>query len=139
MKKIAVFIICMLLIALVVPSSIAKTKLPTTPIDDVDINIYAGFHGKDIGLGILIDVLNHKTENVTVFFNITVDYPILNKFDFSYELNFTVSPEAPFYTYFSSIVGGLNGLKFISITAESGNTVVTRSGLSIRRLVIFTK
>ena len=139
MKKIAVFSICMLLIALVIPSTIAKTERPIIQIDDVDINIFAGIHKKDIGFGILVDILNHKTENVTVFFNITVDYPIINKLDFTYKLNFTVSPEVPFFTYFSSIICGLNGIKFISITAESGNTIVTRSGLSIRRLVIFTK
>jgi len=139
MKKIAIFSICMLLIALFVPSTIAKTELPTTPLDDIDINIYAGFHRKDIGFGILIDILNHKTDNVTVYFNITIDYPIINKFDFTYKLNFTISPEVPFYTYFSSIVCGLDGIKIISITAESGNTIVKKSGLSIRRLVIFTK
>lgn len=138
MKKIFVFSICMLLIALVIPTSTADAERHTSPKDDIEISISAGFHGRDIGLGFTIEILNHKTEDETVFINITVDYLIINKFDFTYGFNLTASPEAPCFIYFSSFVGALDGIKFISITAESGDTIISKSGLSLRRLVILS-
>jgi len=67
MKKIIVFGICMLLIALALPTSIAYVEPLTVSENDVEIKISAGFRGKDIGIGFAVYLLNHKTENVTVF------------------------------------------------------------------------
>lgn len=68
MKKIIGISICVLLIALVLSNSIAAMESLTTFKDDVEINISTGFRGKEIGFGFAVDILNHKTEDVTVFF-----------------------------------------------------------------------
>ncbi len=136
MKKIFGISIFMLLITLVLPTSIANVESLTTSGDDVEINISTGFSGKDIGLGFAIDMLNHKTEDVTVFFNVTFDYLFMNDLDFSHGWTETVPAEMPYSFHLSSFVCAPDGIKFVSITAEAEDTKVTRSGLSIRRIVI---
>ncbi len=139
MKKIIGFSICMLLIILALPTSTADIESFTKTKDDVEIDINAGFRGKDIGLGFGIYVLNHKTEDVNVFINVTFDYLIRNDMDGTYGLNFTVYSEVPSNFIIMPIICSPDGIKSFSITAEAGNTIVTRSGFSIRRLVILFK
>ncbi len=136
MKKIIILGICMLLITLVLPTSIADIELPSTNEEDFELHINAGIHKRNIGLGIAIDVLSYKTENATVFFNISLDYIVRNNLDGTYSLNFNVYPESQFTVYINPIVRRPDGIKFITITAEIEDTIVTRSGLSINRLVI---
>lgn len=136
MKKIIGFGICMLLITLVLPTTTADVESLITSEDDVEINISAGFRGKDIGFTIAVDILNHKTEDVNVIFNLTFDYLIQNALDGTYELNYTVQPELPCYAHISPVICYPDGIKFISITVEAEGTMVSRNGFSIRNLVI---
>ncbi len=139
MKKIIILGVCMLVIAVALPTSIADTETRSTNEDDFEIQINAGFHKRNIGLGIAIDVLSHKTENATVYFNISLDYMIRDDLDGTHSLKWDVFPEEQFTVFIMPIVCRPDGIKFISITAEVEDTIVTRSGLSINRLVIFSK
>ncbi|MCK4348366.1 MAG: hypothetical protein KAW47_07095 [Thermoplasmatales archaeon] len=73
-KRIWTIIVCMLLIATIIPISTANEQPISQSLDDVEITIYAGHFGKDIGFGISIDILNHKNEDVICYFNITFDF-----------------------------------------------------------------
>ncbi|UCF13005.1 MAG: hypothetical protein JSW06_01795 [Thermoplasmatales archaeon] len=139
MKKIIGFSICMLLITLVLPTSIAEVESFKTYKDEVELNITAGWRGKDIGFLIAINVLNHKTENVTVFINVTFDYLIQNVLDGTRRTDTTALPEIPHSCHISPVICYPDGIKFISITAEHEDKIVTRKGLSIRNLVILFK
>ncbi len=139
MKKIIGFSILMLLILLAIPTSTADMVALTKNKNDVEIDINAGFRGKNIGLGFGIYVLSHKTEDVTVFFNITFDYLFVNIFDGPYDMNFTVFSENPSTFFIMPIICRPDGIKFFSITVEAEDTIVTRTGLSINRLVILSK
>ncbi len=136
MKKIIGFGICMLLITLVLPTSTADVKSLTTFEDEVEIRITAGWRGKDIGFGFAVYLLNHKTKNVTVIFNVTFDYLFMNDWDFSDKWNDTLPPELPYTAHISCAPCIPDGIKFVSITIEVEDTIVTRKGLSIGRLVI---
>ena len=139
MRKIIGFSICMLLITLVLPSSIADVESITKSEDDVEIDMSAGFRGKNIGYGITVDMLNHKTEDVTVFFNLTLNYLIRNGLDINSKFNYTISPDIPVSYNVGLVPCYPDGIKFVSITVEAEGITVTRSGLSIRNFVILFK
>ncbi len=138
-RKILILAICTLLITLVLPTSIADEEPIATTEDDVEISITAGFFGKDIGFGITVDMLNHKTEEVNVFFNLTLDYIIPNFLDTTSKFNYTIPPDIPM-TYNVGLVPCYpDGIKFVSITVEAENTKASRKGFSIRNFVILFK
>jgi hypothetical protein len=139
MKKIIVFGVFMLLIALALPTSIAELEKFATSEDDVELDISAGFRGKDIGIGFAVYLLNHKTENVTVFFNVTFNYLFMKGWDFSDGWKETLSPELPYYGHISCALCIPDGMKFVSITVEVEGKVLTRNGFSIGNLLILFK
>jgi hypothetical protein len=137
-RKIFVIGICTLFIVLGIPSSIANAESLVTTEDDIEINISAGFRGKDIGIGFTVNLLNHKTENVTVFFNVTFDY-IFMKYYFSDEWNDTLPSELPYTAHIGCSLCILEGLKLVSITVEVEDIKITRNGFSIGNLLILFK
>ena len=139
MKKIIGISMCMLLIALVLPTSIADVEPLTTSEEDVEINISAGHRGKDYGFTVTVNILNHKTVDVNVFVNITLDYIFQNGRDSTLEFNTTALPEIPCYSHFGTVKCYPDGIKFISVTAEHEDKIVTRNGLSIGNFVILFK
>ena len=134
-RKIILIVICTLFIVLAIPSSIINAQSLGKAENDVEISISAGYRGKDNGLGICVDVLNHKTEDVEVFYKLTLDYPFQNWLDGTYAMNSTISPELPYSEHIIPIICYPDGIKLITITAESEGTVITRSGISIRKFV----
>lgn len=138
-RKILIIAICTLLITLVLPVSIANEKPTTTTEEDVEISISAGFRGKDFGIAIAVEIINHKTEDLPVFYNITFDYIIPNALDFSDAWKEIVPAEETSRVQISTFVCAPDGIKFISLTVEAGNKIVTRTGFSIRRLIMFFK
>jgi len=139
MKKIIGCSICMLLITLVIPTSVADVQPQLKSEGDVDISISAGISRKDIGFGFAVDILNHKTEETIVFFNYTVDYLFRDDKDGTYGFNTDVFPGYPITIFINPIICRPDGIKLFTITVETEGTMVTRSGLSINRLVILYK
>jgi len=137
--KILVIMICTLLISLALLTIIAEGEIQTTYEDDVEISITAGFRGKDFGLGVCVETLNHKTENVTATFYITFDYFLINDRDFSYEWDETIPPESSYTIHISCSPCRPGGIKFVSITVEVEGKIVTRNGFSINNLLILFK
>jgi hypothetical protein len=136
MKKIIGFCICTLLIALVIPTSVADVESITTSEGDVELNISAGWRGKDIGIGFAVYLLNHKIENVTVSFSVMFDYLIWNNRDFSDEWTDTLQPELPYTAHISCALCIPDGMKFVTITVEVEDIIVTRNGFAIDHLLI---
>ena len=101
--------------------------------DDVDFTISAGFNEKDIGLGVTIDMMNNKTDNITVFINMSFDLIFLNFRDTTLSYNYIL--ESKMWLHFGF---GLGISKF-SINVRGGNTTVTREGISIAKLLILFK
>ena len=129
-NKIIGFIVCTLFLITTL-SLTEASKLN----DDVDVNIYASFFGNDIGFGITVDIMNNKSENVTVFVNLSFDYLLRNNWDYTYDYNFTAPPKI---RSGSRISTGMKGIKLISITAEAEDITITRHGIAISKLMIFT-
>jgi hypothetical protein len=136
MKKIIGFSICMLLITIVLPTSSAEVESFKTFEDDVEIDITAGWRGKDFGRGVTVNMLNHRTENVTVFFDLTLNYLIRNDLDTNTKYNYTLLPDLPTSYNHGLVPCYPDGIKFISITAKHEDKIVTREGLSILNWVI---
>ena len=111
-------------------------------VDDVELSVSSGNLGLDIGFGIAIDVLNHRSENVTVYYNISRDRILVKDFPTIKTGNFTVPPEK-LWGYGISIGDGLrNGLKSfrlynILITVKCDNILVVREGITIGEIMIF--
>jgi hypothetical protein len=103
--------------------------------DEIEIEIYAGQFGIDIGFGISIDVLNHKDEDFRCDVELEYDFIFRDYRDFKYEYNFTVPPENPWSSRQST---GSTGIKHITVTARVVDLVFTRTGISIGKLMIFT-
>jgi len=137
--KILVIMICTLLISLALLTIIAEGEIQTTYEDDVEISITAGFRGKDFGLGVCVETLNHKTENVTATFYITFDYFLINDRDFSDEWDEIIPPELPHTVHISCSPCIPGGIKFVSITVEVEDKIITRNGFSINNLLILFK
>jgi hypothetical protein len=135
-KKIIGILVCTLLIATIIPISTANEQPISQSLDDVEITIYAGHFGKDIGFGISIDILNHKNEDVICYFNTTFDFIFRDHWDFTHEWNITVPPERPWQVRHST---GMKGIKHISITTEAEGTIASRSGISIGKIMIFNE
>jgi len=133
-KKMVGIILCLMLITIIVPTSKAFLKENTLS-DDVEIEIFAGHLKKDIGFGIQIYVLNHKFENITCYVNIEYDFIFRNYKDFTHEFNFDVPTEKPWSNVIST---RKDGIKFITVTASADDTILTRSGISISKIMIFT-
>jgi len=138
MKNMIGIFVCMLLITLVLPTSIAEVESLKTSEDEVEIDICAGWRHKDIGIGFAVYLLNHKTENVTVFFNVTLDYIFRNDY-VSDEWNETLPPEYPYSIHHSCSVCTIEPMKIASITVEVEDTIVTRKGFAIGSLLILFK
>ena len=103
--------------------------------DEIEIDIYAGQFGQDMGFGISIDVLNHKEEDVKCFVELEYDFIFRDYKDFIHEYNFTVPPENPWNSRQST---GIGGIKYVTVTAKVEDFVVSRTGISIGKLMIFT-
>lgn len=129
-NKIIGVIVCLLFLITSLPL-IEASKLN----DDVVVNISAGFFGNDIGFGITVDIMNNKSENVTVFVNVSFDYLLRNHWDHTHDSNFTAPPKVHCGDRIST---GMKGIKLISITAEAEDITVSRQGIAISKLMIFT-
>lgn len=135
-REIIILAICTLLITLVLPISIADEESIATTEDNVEISITAGFFGKDIGYGIMVNMLNHKTEEANVYFNLTLDYIIPNFLDTTDKFKETIPPDLPVSLNIGLVPCYPDGIKFVSITVEAENTKVSRTGFSIRNFII---
>ncbi|UCF49993.1 MAG: hypothetical protein JSU91_00500 [Thermoplasmatales archaeon] len=134
-RKIILIVICTLFIVLAIPSSIINAQSLGKVENDVEISISAGYRGKDNGFGVCVETLNHKTEDINLFVNLTLDYFFLNGLDGTYVSNETVASEISHTQHISPLICYPDGIKLITITAEAEGKVVTRSGISIRNFV----
>ena len=133
-KTLVVGVILLFVGAAVQPS--IATVQPEEEINDVEIEIYAGqFVKKDIGIGISIYVRNHKTKNITLNIKKETDYIFRDNRDWTYERNYTILPGESWHLF---MTGGGFGFKYITITVNSEGTIVTRNGINIRPITIFT-
>ena len=123
---------CLILISLPISMSYGQNN---SLIDDVEIEIYAGqFLKKNIGFGITIYVVNHKPENITLNEKMEFNYLFRKNWNWTHEWNNTIPSENPWEIRISTQIVGI---KYITITASVEGTVVTRSGISIGRIMIF--
>jgi len=127
-KKLIGIIVCMLLLLPMLSSAEASNLN-----DDVEIVISAGFFGKDIGLGVTIDMVNNKNVSVTVFVNLSFDFLFLDFRDTNTSWVQTI--ESKCWLHF----GFGYRISLFSITVEGGNTTVTRDGIIIYKLLILFK
>ncbi len=130
MKKILgilIFTMVLLNIPILTESSIIN--------DDVTINIYAGYFKNNIGYGITIDFRNNKSEDVTIFYNISFDFLFINHWDYIYSWNGTLEPKSILKI---RIRHRIIGIKYISIIAQAGNTTKSRTGIAINNIIILT-
>jgi len=127
--------VIILFIGVTVQPSIAIMQ-PKEEINDIEIEIYAGrFLKKDIGIGISIYVTNHKTENITLNIKKESDYIFRDNKDSIFEFNSTI-PSGKSWHLFTTGEGF--GIIYITITVNSEGKIVTRSGIHIRPIMIFT-
>jgi len=127
--------VILLFVGVAVQPSVATVQ-PEEEINDVEIEIYAGrFLKKDIGIGISIYVRNHKTENITLNIKKKSDYIFRDNKDSIFEVNYTI-PAGKSRHLFTTGEGF--GIIYITITVNSEGTIVTRSGIHIRPMMIFT-
>jgi hypothetical protein len=80
-------------------------------------------------------VLNHKLENITCNIKIEFDYIFRDYRDWTHEFNYTIPSEKPWGIDIST---GMHGIKYITVIASAEGTIVTRSGISISKIMIFT-
>lgn len=126
-KIVGIFVFILFLIATL--SSTEASDLN----DDVDINIYAGMFGLDIGRGVTADVVNNKNESVTVFINFSFDFLFLDFRGNNISQNITIQEWCKCH------FGFRYGISLFSITIEGGSTTVTRDGIIINNFVILFK
>ena len=127
--------VIILFIGVTVQPSIAIMQ-PKEEINDIEIEIYAGrFLKKDIGIGISIYVTNHKTKNITLNIKKESDYIFRDNKDSIFEVNYTI-PAGKSRHLFTTGEGF--GIIYITITVNAEGTIVTRSGIHIRPIMIFT-
>jgi hypothetical protein len=107
----------------------------TTSNDIVEIDIYAGYFGHDIGFGITIKVRNNKTEQISFRLNITFDYLLKDHWDNKYSGIFNSTAKSITGLHMST---GVQGIKRISIRVETDNRSVVREGIAISTFMIFT-
>ena len=106
--------------------------------DDLEVKIYAGHYGLNIGTFLRIDVINNKEENVTVFYNFTSNYLIgilrsgTNGWSSTY--NETGNYTSLFFKYFLGF-----GIDLFSVSVEWEDKSVTRNGLwiGVRCCILF--
>ena len=127
--------VILLFVGVAVQPSVATVQ-PEEEINDVEIEIYAGrFLKKDIGIGISIYVRNHKTENITLNIKKKSDYIFRDNKDGIFEFNSTIPSGKSRHLY---TTGEGFGIIYITITVNSEGTIVTRRGIHIRPMMIFT-
>lgn len=102
---------------------------------EIEIDIYAGYLGNDIGFGITINVKNNKTEQISVITNISFDYLFRDHWDNTYSGEISFSPNSTMGMHIST---GWNGIKRISIQVKADNVTVSRQGIAISKIMIFT-
>ena len=133
-KKMVGMIFCLMIITISLQPSMAFMQ-KSSKFEDVEIEIYAGHLKKNIGIGISIYVLNHKLKNITCNIKIEFDYIFRDYRDWTHEFNDTIPSEKPWDIVIST---GMQGIKYITIIASAEGTIVTRSGISISKIMIFT-
>ncbi len=121
-------LVCLLLLLPILNSVEASTLN-----DDLDFVISAGFNGKDIGLGVTIEMMNNKNESVNVFINLSLDCLFLDFRDGNLSWNHTLKSKSLFHFGFGYQIS------LFSITVEGGNTAVTRNSITIYKLLILFK
>ena len=101
-----ILIAILLILIIILPyNSIAKIN------DDVEISISAGHLGKNIGLGVSIDVINYKENEIIVNCSYTRDRVFAKDFPDSYSYDFIVPPEKYWISHISIGDGLGNGLR----------------------------
>jgi putative cell wall-binding protein len=124
MRKIIGIFICMLVLLLAMPA------VSSTDNSDVEIDLFAGTKHMWIGNGVGFWVRNNGDEFITA--TITCDmYYFQNSERIS--LNINVEPNQ----YETGNFGILGGFKFITVSAQVGDIIHYRSGISIGQFIIF--
>jgi len=113
--------------------TISSTSVASPLEDDLDVKISASILGTDIGFRIRVEIRNNRNENITVYYNKTVDTLFLNKPDFNHSQKINLNGTIVIKTLL-----GFKLSRFI-ISVEGGNTKVMREGLKLFRLYIFFK
>jgi len=103
-------------------------------IEDVEISISAGNFGQYFGFGVSIDVLNYRTEDITIDYGYIRDRYFINDFPDKHSDNFEVPSEEALSNLIS--IGDIGRIYKISIYASFKSINVTRNGMSICELVI---
>lgn len=129
MKKKIVGIFVFMLFLITTLSSTEASNLN----DDVDIDIYAGMFGLDIGRGVTVDMVNNKNESITISINFSFDFLFLDFRNTNISRNITIQEWCKYHFGFGY------GISLFSITVEGGSTTVTRDGIIINNFVILFK
>lgn len=101
---------------------------------EIEIEVYVGLFHQDMGMGITIDVFNHKDHNVSIYFNQSFDYIFNYKQDSDYPSVRSI-PSDRLWRIRSSLPPGMKRV-FISVECEGTN--VYREGFSINDFIILT-
>ena len=124
MSKIIGIFICMLVLLLAMPAVSSNDN------SDVEIDLFAGTKHLWIGNGVGFSVRNNGDEPIIA--TITCDmYYFQNSESISLDIN--VEPNQ----YEIGNFGILDGFKFITVSAQVGDIIHYRSGISIGQFIIF--
>jgi putative cell wall-binding protein len=124
MRKIIGILVCMLMLLLAMP------VVSSSDNSDVEIDLFAGTKHMYVGNGVGFWVRNNGDEPITA--TITCDmYYYYNSESIS--LDITVDPNQ----HESGNFGILGGIKFITVSAQVGDIIHYRSGISIGQFIIF--
>jgi hypothetical protein len=124
MRKIIGIFICMLMLLIAIPIVSSADN------SDVEIDLFAGTKHIWIGNGVGFSVRNNGDEVETA--TITCDMYYFQNSE-SISLDITVEPNQ----YEIGNFGILGGFKFITVSAQVGDIIHYRSGISIGQFIIF--
>jgi putative cell wall-binding protein len=124
MRKIIGIFVCMLMLLLAMP------VVSSSDNSDVEIDLFAGTRHMYIGNGVGFWIRNNGDEPVTA--TIICDMYYFQNSE-SIGLDITVDPNQ----YEKGNFGILGGFKFITVSAQVGDIVHYRSGISFGQLIIF--
>ena len=128
-KKIVGMFVCTLLFATLVPMTVTadETFGKTITVDDVDVEVYAGLFGRDIGFGISIKTENSRNESVPVHFILMEVTP---RWWTQIEDNYSARQGR------HDVSLGVYGFGFFYIQVDVEDITIARRGITIGGLVI---
>lgn len=134
MKKILTFGIMLMFLLMTMSSPAEESTLN----DDIEIKIYTGPFGLNIGMFLIIEINLHKNENITGFLNYSQNFLFTNFREGTFTHKFTYEGKGNYTNIIGKYFLGF-GIDLFSISVEYENNSVTRNGvwIGVRLCILF--